>query len=238
MLKIDEIIIDELDALNEKERIKHKKRAPGIFYPSESMQCQRKIYISVIQPGRKTQKMPLGLFHMAKLAEESVIKCVQSTPGICVQEQVRLVKEIAPNVTIHGYIDFTTLDDDGNTTGVYEIKSVGNISYVEKAASAKLHHRSQLQCYLQSVNCNKGGIIYIERGDICKVKQFDDTLDSELWNNIKTHFSELNQYMTDREIPPPMPVEEWECGYCEFKDECKEERKELGLKLNSLTNKE
>ena len=237
MLKIDEIITDELTSLNDRERVKHKKREVGIFYPSESMQCQRKIYIGVVQPGRKTQKMPLGLFHMAKLAEESVIKCVQNKPGICVQEQVRLVKEISPDVTIHGYIDFTTLDDDGNTTGVYEIKSVGNLSYVGKATEAKLHHRSQLQCYLQTLGCNKGGIIYIERGDICKVKQFDDTLDPDLWGRIKTHFSELSQYMKDREIPPPMPIEEWECGYCEFKDECKEERKELGLKLNSLKNK-
>ena len=230
-MKVDDIITEELTSINNKERLKHKKREPGIFYPSESMQCQRKIYISVIEPARKKETMPLGLFHMAKYAEESIIKCMQNRPGYTVQEQVRLEREIAPNVTIHGYIDFTLLDDDGNTTHVYEIKSIGNISYIQKAEEAKLHHRSQLQCYLQTINCDKGGIIYVERGDICKIKQFDDTLDPVLWKNIKTHFTELTEYMDDRKIPPPVPVEEWECKYCEFKKECAEERKMLGIKL-------
>lgn len=224
-MNVTEIIEDELSSVNDKERLKHKKREPGIFYPSESMQCQRKIYINVIHPERKKEKMPLGLFHMAKFAEESIIKCLQARPGICVQEQVRLEKEIAPNVIIHGYIDFTLLDDDGNTTHAYEIKSIGNISYIAKATEAKLHHRSQLQCYLQSINCDKGGIIYVERGDIAKIKQFDDTLDNNLWKNIKTHFSELSEYMEDHNMPPPTPVEEWECKYCEFSKECAIERK-------------
>jgi CRISPR-associated exonuclease Cas4 len=237
MLKIDEIITDNLTARNEKERLNHRKREPGIFYPSESMQCQRKIYISVIHPERKKDKMPFGLFHMAKYAEESIIKCLQSTPGYIVQEQVRLEKEIAPNVIIHGYEDFKLLNADGDTLGIYEIKSIGNISYIQKAEMAKLHHRSQLQCYLQTEKCDNGSIVYVERGDICKIKEFEDSLDDDLWDDIKTHFSELTEYMSEREMPPPMPVEEWECKYCEFKDKCKEDRKELGLKLNSLGKK-
>jgi len=237
MLKIDEIITDNLTSLNEKEKIKHKKRIPGIFYPSESMQCQRKIFISVMHPERKKDIMPFGLFHMAKYAEESIIKCLQSTPGYIVQEQVRLEKEIAPNIVIHGYEDFKLLNEEGNTVGIYEIKSIGNISYIQKAEQAKLHHRSQLQCYLQTEKCDNGGIIYVERGDICKIKEFDDSLDDDLWNSIVNHFSELTEYMDEEEMPPPMPVEEWECKYCEFKDKCKEDRKNLGLKLNSLSKK-
>jgi len=231
MIKIDEIITENLTSINEKERLKHKKREPGIFYPSESMQCQRKIYISVIQPDRNKETIPLGLFHMAKYAEESIIKCLQSIPGYVVQEQVRLEAEIAPNVIIHGYKDFQLLNDDGYIDSIYEIKSIGNISYIQKAEIAKLHHRSQLQCYLQVDKCKKGGIIYVDRGDICKIKQFDDTLDPILWNNIKTHFSELVEYMDDRKIPPPVPVEEWECKYCKFKKNCAEERKIFGIKV-------
>lgn len=235
MLKIDEIINDELTFLNERERLNHRKREPGIFYPSESMQCQRKIYINVIQPERRKDKMPLGLFHMAKYAEESIISCLRKQ-GYDIEEQVRLDKEIAPNVVIHGYEDFKLVDGE-ITKSIHEIKSIGNISYIQKAERAKLHHRSQLQCYLQTEECDAGSIIYVERGDICKIKEFDDSLDDELWNSIKNHFSEVSQYMIDKEIPPPMPIEEWECKYCEFKDGCKEDRKKLGLKLNSLSKK-
>ena len=233
-MKISDIVVDELTSLNERERVKHKNRTPGVFYPSESMQCQRKIYISVIHPERKKEKMPLGLFHMAKFAEESVIKCVQSKPGLCVQEQVRLEREIAPDVIIHGYIDFELLDDDGYPTHVYEIKSIGNLSYMEKATEAKIHHRAQLQCYLQTVNCNKGGIIYVERGDIGKIKQFDDSKDEKLWTDIKKHFSELSEYMRDAQLPPPVPCADWECKYCEFADGCKEERKKKGIKSTTV----
>lgn len=230
-MDIFQVIDDELTSKDVKERNKHKSREPGIFYASESMQCQRKIYISVMHPERKQEKMPLGLFHMAKLAEESIINCVRSRPGICIQEQVGLKHKVSPKAIIHGYIDLAILNDDGNITDIFEIKSIGNISYIAKATEAKLHHRSQLQCYLQSKKCNSGGVIYVERGDIGKTRQFEDKLDKELWGDIKNHFNELADYMEDKNIPPPIPVEEWECKYCEFGSECKEERKKLGIKL-------
>jgi len=230
-MKIFEVIDDELTSKNDRERESHKKREPGIFYASEAMQCQRKIYISVIHPERKREKMPLGLFHMAKLAEKSIIDCISAKPGICVQEQIGLKQKISPKSVIHGYIDFALLDDDGNITDVFEIKSIGNISYMSKATEAKLHHRAQLQCYLQAKNCNRGGVIYVERGDIGKIMQFDDMKDNKLWDNIKLHFNEISEYMDDKNIPPPIPVESWECKYCEFATECKEERKQSGIKL-------
>lgn len=230
-MNVFEVIDEDLSVKNKKDRDTHKKREPGIFYASESMQCQRKIYINVMHPERITEKPPLGLFHMAKLAERSVIDCIKSNTDVILQEQVGLKNKVSPNVTIHGYIDFALLNDDGFVTHVYEIKSIGNISYIAKSPTAKLHHRSQLQCYLQTKNCDQGGVIYVERGDIGKVKQFDDTIDDELWNKIKAHFKETSEYMEDKQLPPPMPVESWECKYCEFNKECTIERKKLGIKL-------
>jgi CRISPR/Cas system-associated exonuclease Cas4 (RecB family) len=231
IMKIFEAIDNELTAKDAVERESHKKREPGIFYASEAMQCQRKIYIDVMHPERKTRKMPLGLFHMAKLAEKAIVECLHATPGIVVQEQVGLKLRVAPHVMIHGYKDIQLLNDDGDIIDIFEIKSIGNISYILKATEAKLHHRSQLQCYLQEADCNSGGIIYVERGDIGKVKQFDDTKDENLWDRITIHFTEISDYMNDKNIPPPIPVESWECKYCEFANECKEERKQLGIKL-------
>jgi CRISPR/Cas system-associated exonuclease Cas4 (RecB family) len=230
-MKIFEIIEDELTSKNDRERESHKKREPGIFYASEAMQCQRKIYISVMHPERKKEKMPLGLFHMAKLAERSIIDCINAKPGICVQEQIGLKKKISHKSIIHGYIDFALLDDNGKVTDVFEIKSIGNISYIAKATEAKLHHRAQLQCYLQAKDCNSGGVIYVERGDIGKIKQFDDAKDKKLWDLIKDNFNELYDYMNDKSIPPPIPIESWECKYCEFNKGCEEERKAMGIKL-------
>lgn len=229
-LKIDDIITDDLTAINEKERENHKKRKVGIFYPSEAMQCQKKIYIRVVEPERITDKMPFGLFVMAKYAEECIIKCMRNKFGTLVKEQFYLQKEIAPGVVIHGYEDFKLVNEEGDAVGVYEIKSVGHISYLQKAEEAKIHHRAQLQCYLQTENCDYGCVVYVERGDICKIKQFEDTLDDDLWENIKLHFSELREYMDTRTTPPPFPVEAWECQYCEFKKECSGERKIMGVK--------
>jgi CRISPR/Cas system-associated exonuclease Cas4 (RecB family) len=233
-VKIDDIIIDELTATNEKERAKHKKRSIGIFYPSEAMQCQRKLYIRVIEPERIKDKMPFGLFVMAKYAEECIIKCVRNKFGDMIKEQFYLQKEIAPGVIIHGYEDFKVINEVGNTVGIYEIKSIGSISYLIKAKEAKLTYRAQLQCYLQVEQCDNGCIVYVERGDICKIKQFDETLDEELWWNIRVHFTELRKYMDDKTIPPPIPVEISECKYCEFKKSCSAERKQLGLKASTV----
>ena len=230
-MNISQIIDDQLTILNESEKRKHKSREPGIFYASEAMQCPRKIYISIMHPDKISKKMPLGLFKMAKHAEESIISCLRSTPGIILEEQIGLKYNVSPKVMIHGYIDFALLNDNGKITEIYEIKSIGNISYISKSDTAKLHHRSQLQCYLQNKQCDKGGIIYAERGDILKIKQFNDTLDSELWKRIKEHFTLLSDTMDDKKIPLPIPIESWECRYCEFNDDCKVERKKLKIKL-------
>jgi len=227
MINVYDIVDSELSSANERENKKHSKRQPGIFYASEAMQCPRKIYISVMHPNMRKEKMPLGLFYMGKSAEEAIIKCVRSSPGICVQEQIGIKHTISPKVTIHGYADFGLLDDNGNYKEFHEIKSVGFLSYIEKEESAKVHHRAQLQCYLQNKKCNNGSIIYVERSDICKIKQFPDTLDYGLWKDIVNTFTEISDYMEDEKMPPPIPIADWECKYCEFANDCKEERKWL-----------
>ena len=233
-VKIDDIITEDLTAINNKERANYKGRKVGVFYPSESMQCQRKIYIRVIEPERIKDKMPFGLFVMAKHAEESIIKCMRNKFGDKLKEQFYLQKEISPGVVIHGYEDFKLLNEAGDTEGIYEIKSIGSILYLIKAKEAKLTYRAQLQCYLQTEQCDNGCIVYVERGDICKIKQFDETLDDDLWWNIRVHFTELRKYMDDKNLPPPIPVETSECKYCEFKKDCSEERKALGLKASTV----
>ena len=245
MIDVADTIEEVLQLKSKKEE--HKPRVPGVFHPSEAMQCMRRTYYNVISPelGKK-EDFPLGLFHMAKSVEQSIIDLVRQKHGALVIEQKRIEAEIAPGVMLHGFLDFALTDKKGKIKHVFEIKSTRDISYTIKENAAKVHHRAQLQCYLHTFKCMTGSVVYVERGDLLKMKQFDETYDEDLWADIISSFSKLAIAMEKGVPPPPVPVEKWECRYCAYQVPCTEARREEGYerttggikKCNGPSNKQ
>jgi CRISPR/Cas system-associated exonuclease Cas4 (RecB family) len=210
------------------ENHEHGPRVPGIFYASEALQCHRKVYLKMVDP-RPDDDLPLGLFYMGKAVEEAIITHVRMKYGLNVEEQVRLDIEIAPGIRIHGYLDFCIKNDKGKIKEIFEIKSTSMIRYMEKEKCAKPHHRGQLQCYLSGFKCLEGAVLYVERGDLLKMKQFNDYFDEELWQEIVDGFVSIVRHIEKGTPPPPIPVEDWECKYCDRSKECTQERREDGI---------
>ena len=103
------------------------------------------------------------------------------------------------------------------------------IRYMEKENVAKPHHRAQLQCYLHGFKCMEGAVVYVERGDLLKMRQFDDCYDEELWQDIVDGFSSIMRSIEKGTPPQPVPVEAWECKYCDRSTDCTAARRDQGI---------
>ena len=202
-----------------------RKRVAGVFYPSEAMQCQRKIFMNVMRPEESAKEtFPLGLFAMAKAVEGEMTSLLKIKYPLLVHDQVRV--DVDTNgFTIHGYADVVLKNGDGKVVWVGEIKSTRGIEIKKKEGVASNHHRAQLHLYLNFLKCWDGAVVYVERGDLLKLVQFDEQLDLDFVDKILKHFESAHVYIKDDEVPPPMPVEQWECRYCAFQKSCTEDRK-------------
>jgi CRISPR/Cas system-associated exonuclease Cas4 (RecB family) len=220
-------MIDVFDTVEEvlkaqAEKNQHAPRQVGIFYPSEALQCPRKCYFSVMCPEEAAASdLPHGLFYMAKAVEAAIIGQVRLKHGLLVEEQKRLVLKIAPGVTLHGYLDFCLVNGKGKVKEIFEIKSTAMLKYMLKETEPKQHHKAQLMCYLHGFKAMEGAVVYVERGDLGKIKQFDVQYDEEFWDRIVEHFKAVAKAMKAEVPPPPKPIEKWECNYCAFRKLCK-----------------
>jgi CRISPR/Cas system-associated exonuclease Cas4 (RecB family) len=223
MFSVHDVIETALEA--ESKKHEHRPRKPGVFFPTDSFKCPRQVYYSVISPElAAVDRLPLGLFHMAKKAEEGIIEMVRVTYGDALVEQQYIDMEVAPGIQIHGYLDFAIKNAKGKISHVFEVKSTANISYTMKEEKAKIHHRGQLQVYLQCLKVLTGSVVYVERGDLLKMKQFEEEYDEELWTLILDKFKHINEAMERGEPPEPDPTEKWECRYCSYQKVCSETR--------------
>jgi CRISPR/Cas system-associated exonuclease Cas4 (RecB family) len=247
VIDVQATVIEMLES--ESMKHEHKERKPGVFYPSEAMQCPRKIYNNVMDPakGDEVSDMPLGLFHMGKYAETAIIKYIRDKYGEQLVEQERIDCEVAPGVIIHGYLDFALKDlkskkkikegEFPKLKHIFEVKSASerSFSYSAKAEEAKIGHRAQLMCYLATKKVMEGSVIYVRRDDIGIIKQFDVQFDETLWEQIVENFKIVSVAQEKGCPPPPVPIEKWECGYCSYKNRCKTAMVEEGYERTSTT---
>jgi|WetSurMetagenome_2_1015567.scaffolds.fasta_scaffold00223_19 CRISPR/Cas system-associated exonuclease Cas4 (RecB family) len=195
-------------------------RGKGVFYASEAMQCPRKIYLNITNP--VGQSFPLGLFASAKACETIIYNLLKEThPNLETQTRIDVPFE---GYTIHGYSDILLRDDDDSISWIGEIKSTANIKPKIKENKPTITHRAQLHCYLNYLDCAVGSVIYVERGDILKVKQFDEKPDPEFLEEILMNYNKISEALETGEAPEPVPVEKWECRYCIRHENCKLER--------------
>ena len=215
---LEQVVKSEFAAKNKQEG---KPREVGKYYPSEVFNCKRKIFYNWYYYDEREEPLPLGLFSMGKAAEEALFKIVKEYYGDRIESQRGFKLDITDRVRIQGYTDFVLLDENGRVKKVWEIKSVGVL--YDKKKEVSLPHRGQLTCYLKAMKCLDGAVVYIERGNIEKIKEFEVPFDFNFWERIVSYFKTLNMFIETNTLPPQQPEENWECNYCPFKKKCTED---------------
>jgi len=202
-------------------KTKRYDRRPGVFYPTESFICQRRLYFRLTNtPAREGSKPPLGLFKMGVAAELAVIEAltVALEPRgytIVSQQQARYK---TGRIDIHGFADFVVTDPDGEQY-VGEIKSTTSKAQLKSSTPQKYHY-GQLQCYLGIFGIPQGCVLYVDRSDICKTNQIRRPFSQEDFDTIMGNFESVLDNINDGEAPDGYSKPVYECRYCEYNHRC------------------
>jgi CRISPR/Cas system-associated exonuclease Cas4 (RecB family) len=103
---------------------------------------------------------------------------------------------------------------------VVEIKSISSygFQYLEKP---RREHLCQIQLYMHYFKIEQGILIY-ENKDNQDLKEFIVNYDEKIAKSLLEEF-EILKHMIENNIIPQIPLglEDWECRYCDYAEECK-----------------
>lgn len=120
-----------------------------------------------------------------------------------------------------GEADFVIWDQDKeNIIKGVEAKTTGNIKY--KRGEPSTSHLYQVHPYMYATGLDQWNIIYMQRDDLETVVHkvnFDD----EIWSSIVNRCKTFDYYLDVDKIPDADPDSEFQCKYCDFRKECKQE---------------
>jgi len=106
-----------------------------------------------------------------------------------------------------------------NEPYVIELKSINSVGF-RKLEKPKKEHIKQLQLYLHYFKIPKGIFIY-ENKDTQELKEFIIEYDQKLAESIISDFATLKHFISNDIVPPiPFGLEDWECAYCDYAEEC------------------
>jgi CRISPR/Cas system-associated exonuclease Cas4 (RecB family) len=80
-------------------------------------------------------------------------------------------------------------------------------------------HRCQLNLYLRSERAKFGYIIYINKSDM-SLHTFRVDYDENLFHQSLANMRQLLSSLRTSSLPPKPKLENWECSYCIFQEEC------------------
>ena len=199
--KIDKFYLDR-----EKERDRHH------FYITEAGRCPRAVYFNFKKvPKKAKEARVLRVFDHGDYTHMRIMSVLFSIGAVKAVE-VSLQTEL-----IHGRADgIVTID---NEPYVIELKSINSVGF-RKLEKPKKEHIKQLQLYLHYFKIPKGIFIY-ENKDTQELKEFIIEYDQKLAESIISDFATLKHFISNDIVPPiPFGLEDWECAYCDYAEEC------------------
>jgi CRISPR-associated protein Cas4 len=204
---IDEAISNSLKSEIEKPTI-------GVYRPSLLSACMlRQWYI--YKRGLVISEEKAGIFKIGELFHSFLGHALKTSriEVLAVEAPIQILLPLQPNpLWINGKAD--VLVKVGNEKYVAEFKSIRRLP-----KQALMHHVEQLHFYLAALNCQNGFIIYLEKSAL-KHKVFPLKFEQDIFNGLLERAKRLHKALMASEKPKP-DAEPWECGFCEFKNECK-----------------
>lgn len=200
-----------------------KPKSIGRYYPSEVGGCMRKVWFSYKKPKQKDKDV-LKIFEAGNRMHGFISDVIMSekNPHIELLETEIPFKISIDDFTVSGRIDDLILLKINNKKYLVEVKST---KYLPKEPNKS--HVMQLQLYMHAKNIPDGIILYIQKDNL-QTKWFNIEYNKDETEKILERFKKLHDSLVKDAIPEAeaKKIEEdlWMCDYCEYRDECDEEK--------------
>lgn len=203
---------------------RRKDRDRSYFYITEAGKCQRAIWYNFKKFPKK--EMDARLMRVFENGDYTHMRIMSSLFSIGAVKAIEVALE---EDIVHGRCDGIVVIN--NEPYVLELKSINSYGF-KKLEAPKPEHIKQLMLYLHFFKIQKGIFIY-ENKDNQDLKEFHISYDKEMAEKLIENFR-ITKHLIDENILPPVPanIDEWECRFCDFFDECVKKRSDLmGRKL-------
>jgi len=200
------------------------------FYVSDAGKCPRALWFA-FKKFPKKEKDP----RVIRILENGDYTHMRIMSSLFSMGLVKAVELSLENELIKGRCDGVIVIN--NEPYVLEIKSINSFAF-KKLESPKAEHLKQLMLYLHYFKINKGIFLY-ENKDSQELKEFVVNYNPDIAESVIKEFRIL-KHMIENDILPPIPlrIEEWECRFCDYREECFKRRFENNHKneANSPNN--
>jgi len=200
--------IDNFYTSHEKDRDRVK------FWISESGKCARQIYFSFKKfPKKAKDARVLRIMDHGDYTHMRIMSVLFAL-GLVKATEI----EIPSQEIVSGRAD-AIVNIEGKPV-VVEIKSISSYGF-QKLEKPRREHLCQVQLYLHYFKIPSGILIY-ENKDNQDLKEFRVEYDEKISKSLIEEF-EIIKHMIENNIVPPIPMglEDWECQYCDYAEECK-----------------
>jgi CRISPR/Cas system-associated exonuclease Cas4 (RecB family) len=201
----------------------HRPKGAGRYFPSEIGTCMRKVWYSYKYPQEIKPELQ-KIFELGNMLHDYVVKVLRSEKN----PDVELLKSEFPfhadieDFTVAGRIDNLILLKVQGKEVLVEVKSTGNVDFVEEAMR---HNIMQLQLYMHFIGVHDGILLYVDKRNL-KSKVFTIKYSEKAAQLIIERFRQLHSSITQEKIPDPEARASrddiWMCRYCEYRDKCYE----------------
>ncbi|MBS3051049.1 MAG: PD-(D/E)XK nuclease family protein [Candidatus Aenigmarchaeota archaeon] len=202
----------------------NKPKEIGRYYPSQIGSCLRKVWYSYKLPIDTSPEL-VKIFELGNIMHDFVVKVLKSEKN----PEVELVSTELPfkqeyeDFLVSGRIDNIIVIKASGKSILVEVKSTGNVDYVEDAAP---HNVVQLQLYMHVTGIHDGILLYVDKRNL-KSKVFPVPYSEQEALNIIGRFKALHKFLKAGVPPDPEAREKrntiWMCKYCEYRQKCYEE---------------
>jgi CRISPR-associated exonuclease Cas4 len=201
----------------------YRPKEVGRYYPSEIGSCLRKIWFSYKYP-KETEADLIKIFEAGNILHDFMVKVLKSERN----PEVELLQSEVPfklereGFVISGRVDDLLLLKTSGKSLLAEVKSCKSLHYIERPMP---HNFMQLQLYMFATGVHEGILVYIEKNTL-QTKVFEIPYDEKVGRELLERFARLHSYFKEGKIPEPEAKQNkemnWNCNYCEYRQECDE----------------
>lgn len=199
----------------------NKPKEVGRYYPSQIGSCLRKVWYSYKFPIDTSPEL-VKIFELGNIMHDFVVKVLKSEKN----PEVELVSTELPfrqeigDFLVSGRIDNIIIIKASGKSILVEVKSTGNVDFVEDAAP---HNVVQLQLYMHATGIHNGILLYVDKRNL-KSKVFPVPYSEQEALKIVDRFKALHKFLKADVAPDPEAREKrdtiWMCKYCEYRQKC------------------
>ena len=191
-----------------------KNKEQTHFYITDAGKCPRSIFFKFKNaPREKMDARILRIYEKGEYLHRNIFNILYRLKlGITTEVQIP-AQEI-----ISGRAD--AILSLNNENYVLDIKSMNSMVF-RNLSEPKEENVYQLQLYLHYFNIKKGILLYIDK-DQQNIKEFLVEYNPGLVESLLKDFQNLKTKIEKNIIPPRQSdyPENWQCGYCQFKEVC------------------